>query len=226
MGLAHTTPLLCAESDKIGKIIDLSNQKIGRLYVCYQSPISDKYGHKLWICKCDCGNIKSVTTSDLMNGRTTSCGCFQKERRVQRATIHGMTGSSLHNTWKHMKDRIYNVNCADYNNYGGRGITLCKEWDHDFMAFYNWSIAHGYKDDLTIDRIDNNGPYSPENCRWVNRTVQNNNRRSCRIYSYNGKTMTLQQWANQMGVSRSCLDCRLKRGWSVEKTFSTPKLKH
>lgn len=155
---------------------------------------------------------------------------FSKEEQWRRgisgknnpAYKHGMKGTRLYNIWHSMKQRCYRKNNKDYERYGGRGIRICSEWLNDFKAFYNWSILNGYADDLTIDRIDTNGNYEPDNCRWVSVKVQNNNRRSCKLIEYNGEVHNLSQWSLLLGINEITLGARLNKGWSVERAFTEP----
>ena len=156
------------------KVIDLTGKKFGRLTVIKQDKESKR---TKWICKCECGNIKSVYACHLKDGSSTSCGCFQKEKVKQSNSKHGYTKTSLHNRWKTMKQRCCNKNDKNYKNYGGRGITVCDEWN-DFENFKNWALLNGYEQGLQLDRIDNNKGYSPDNCRWCKASVNNHNRRN------------------------------------------------
>lgn len=115
-----------------------------------------------------------------------------------------------------MKKRCYNKNASNYKNYGGRGITMCDEWRNDFITFYNWSMENGYQDNLSIDRIDNDKGYSPSNCRWTDRTTQNNNTRHNVYLTYNGKTQTMKQWSDELNTPISTICCRKKRGYNDE----------
>lgn len=134
----------------------------------------------------------------------------------------GRTNTRLYRIYNNMKNRCYNERSNSYKNYGGRGITVCDEWKNDFKAFYDWAITHGYRDDLSIDRIDNDKGYSPDNCRWVTNYVQSNNTRRNNLITLNGETHTLKEWADHFGISEKTVRDRLKRGWSVGKSFTIP----
>lgn len=121
-----------------------------------------------------------------------------------------------------MKTRCYNKNFMYYCNYGGKGIKICDEWKNDFSKFYKWAINNGYKEGLTIDRINNDGNYEPLNCRWVTRKKQNNNMNKNIIINYNGKKQTISEWADELNLSRIALYYRIRRGWDVEKALTTP----
>lgn len=157
------------------KLIDLHGKKYGRLQVL---EIAGKKGcETTWLCKCDCGNSVIATGGNLRAGRTQSCGCYNSEQSRKRRLKHGLTGKRLNRIWKNMKTRCYNPNSNNYKYWGARGITICDEWRDSFEKFMKWALANGYQDNLTIDRINVNGNYEPQNCRWVTMTVQNNNRR-------------------------------------------------
>lgn len=160
----------------MSKIKDLTNQKFGRLTVIKYYG-SNKNSRALWLCKCDCGNEKVVIGNSLLCKLTFSCGCYNKEAASKRRIKHSMSYSKLYKVWQGMKTRCYNPKFMYYCNYGGRGITICDEWLNDFKAFYDWAINNGYKEGLTIDRINNDGNYEPSNCRWITRAEQNRNQR-------------------------------------------------
>lgn len=136
--------------------------------------------------------------------------------------IHGESRTRLYRIWKRMRQRCSNPKDPAFCNYGGRGISVCEEWNESYHAFRDWALANGYRDDLTIDRKDNNGPYSPENCRWATKVVQANNTRANHLFEVNGEVHTLAEWSKILGIHHTSLLCRLKRGWSIEETFSKP----
>ena len=138
---------------------------------------------------------------------------------------HGKGKTRLYHIWKSMRQRCTNPKCINYHNYGGRGITVCTKWD-DFIRFEIWAIKSGYKDNLTIDRIDLNGNYCPENCRWVTYKIQNNNKRGNRLIEFNGEIHTLSEWSDIVGIEMPTLWGRLKRGWDIERTLTSPLRKN
>ena len=196
---------------------DLSNQKFGCLI-----PLSvDKnknYKKTHWICKCDCGNITIVSTCDLTSGHTKSCGCLKFKSKNQK---HGMKNTRIYNIWCSMKQRCNNKNCSVYKSYGAKGISVCPEWNSNFISFYNWSISNGYKDNLTIDRLDNSKGYSPENCRWATAKQQARNRISNIIIEHNGESKILIEWCEKYNVRYSTVYDRLValRNKNEEITF-------
>lgn len=132
---------------------------------------------------------------------------------------HGKHGTKLYITWKHMKSRCYNKNDKDYYNYGEIGITVCDEWRNNFQAFYDWSINNGYQDDLTIDRINNNGNYEPINCRWSDRKTQSRSRKYNNYYTIDGVTHCLSEWCEILNLNYRMVYMRLRRGWTIEKAL-------
>ena len=152
-------------------------EDLGALYPTESSKQKRRYG----IYKCGfCGTEFKARTSYVKFGKTKSCGCYNKRRASETHKTHGLTETRLYRVWLNMKDRVFNIKHKQYNDYGGRGITICDEWKNDFMSFYNWAMSNVYSDDLSIDRIDNNGNYCPENCRWTTPTLQMRNQRKRR----------------------------------------------
>ncbi len=208
--------------------IELTGQKFTRLRVLSVTNQRDSHGAVKWLCKCDCGNEKVVSSRLLRSGQTKSCGCLNTELRMQRGRdgkIHGKTGTKLYNVWAGIKRRCYNQNQQKYKLYGARGIIMCDEWKNDYAAFERWAVNNGYKEDcdLSIDRIDNDGNYEPDNCRIVNRYIQANNTRLNNLLTYKGVTKTMAQWGRELGFPSYLLGLRITRyGWSIEKAFETP----
>lgn len=162
----------------------IAGQTFGRLTVLYfANKGTDR--HYIWHCRCECGTECDVSGSDLRSGHTQSCGCLQRERAAKTSTMlshtHGMSKTRLYHIWDGMRYRCKSSKSKCYPHYGGRGITVCEEWQNSFEAFSAWALTHGYQDDLTIDRIDVNGNYTPENCRWATVAEQNRNKRKKRI---------------------------------------------
>lgn len=204
------------------KLIDLTGQRFGKLVVI-QRHIDPSKKYTLWECKCDCGNEAIVRANRLMHGRTQSCGCLRAESNYKKKTTHGQSGTNLYAVWNSMKGRCYNRNNINYKRYGGRGITVCDEWRYSFESFLAWSVSTGYVDGLTLDRIDNNGIYSPDNCRWVTTAVQNNNRNVSINITYNGKTQNLSEWCKELHLPYLRVWQRItKYGFTFEEAISEP----
>lgn len=198
------------------KLIDLTGQRFGRLVVIERADNSAD-GRARWLCRCDCGQSKTVLGEHLKKGRTKSCGCAKSESSSKRFKKHGGRNSKLYRIWSNMKDRCNNPDCKVYSDYGGRGIKVCKEWIDDFSAFQKWALANGYKEGLTIDRKDNDKGYSPDNCRWTDRKIQGNNKRNCRYITYKGQRKTVAEWSEITGIPHETLLYRLNHGWETER---------
>lgn len=194
---------------------NLEGKRFGRLVAIEMAGYTEKDKKILWKCRCDCGNEKIVRARGLTSGHTRSCGCLASEYIKEKLTTHGKCHTRLHNIWKSMIERCTRKTHEAYHNYGGRGITICDEWKK-FEPFYEWGIANGYDDKLTLDRIDVNGNYEPSNCKWSTYKEQGNNRRTNTLMTFNGETKTQSMWADETGISYDVISHRLKRGWSVQ----------
>lgn len=198
-------------------INQLVNQRFGKLTVLRRAERNSKSGNAMWVCKCDCENIVTVIGSHLRSGHTTSCGC----NRISERSM-GHSKDRLYRTWSGMHNRCYDPTHDRYKWYGGKGISICDEWQ-DFMTFRTWALANGYNDDLTIDRIDSDGNYRPDNCQWVDMKVQANNRNNNRVLQYKSKKYTATQLAEAHGMSPHTVFNRLKLGWTVDQIVNTPE---
>ena len=182
----------------------------------YISPSGGK--HKRVLCKCDCGNEIIVLREHVVSGRQKSCGCLKK--RNGKVT-HGMTGTKIYRVWANMISRCCNQKLKSWDNYGGRGITVCDEW-RNFQNFMDWSFKNGYSETLTLDRIDNDKGYSAENCRWVDEFVQANNKRNNHIVEYNGERLSIKQWSDKTGIPYKTLHRRIVAlHWDIERAINT-----
>ena len=197
---------------------DIANQKFGNLTALYPAFSVKKYG-VLWACSCSCGSPMTVlaSTNQLIFGSKKHCPDCGNES-------HGLTKSRLYHVYIAMKRRCSELKDPAYNNYGGRGISVCDEWKNSFIAFKDWAIQNGYKDKsgLSIDRINNDGNYEPSNCQWVSKRIQDNNKRTNNYHTINGQTKTLTQWADEYQISVSTLRFRLRRGIPFETALTTP----
>lgn len=181
------------------------------------------------LVKCSCGKVKEVYYKHLKSGASKSCGHDKKERMQNigrkncKYTDFNVANTRLYRIWSNMKKRCLNKKNQAYFRYGGRGVTICNEWLNDFMNFYKWALNNGYKDNLTIDRIDVNGNYEPYNCRWATYKEQANNRRkeiTSRYLTYKEKTQTVTEWCKEYNINYSTLSCRInKLKWNDEKAL-------
>lgn len=216
----------------MGKFIDLTGQKFGKLTVIKREKNIRKNDGSIisrWMCKCDCGNETIVYSSFLKNGHTKSCGCLQKKNATKKFTKHNLSKSRIFKTFMSMKRRCYTKSQTAYKYYGARGIKVCAEWldkDNGFINFYNWAMQNGYTDDLTIDRIDVNGNYEPSNCKWVTMKEQANNRRNNIYIEYRGEKHTISEWSRLVNLSYKTLYGRYSRGCKIEDIFYKGKFKN
>lgn len=207
----------------MGKFVDITGQKFGRLTVIKRVENSTD-NRPQWLCKCECGRETKARGYGLKRGKILSCGCYhiEKAREIGKSkSIHGLSETRLYRIWHDMKNRCYSKKHKSYNNYGGRNIIVCEEWLNDFKAFYDWSMQNGYSDNLSIDRKDTNGNYTPNNCRWADKETQQNNKRNNHYITYNGKTQTVSQWAKETGIKTKTLLARINDyHWSIEKALT------
>lgn len=196
----------------------LAGRDFGRLHAI--GAIGRTFGNTIYLCRCTCGNWKLVRDYELKRD-TRSCGCLRRDL----LTKHGGTGSKLYGVWNSMRGRCERPTDQSFKNYGARGIRVCPEWSADFDAFRSWALNNGYQPGLTLDRIDNDGDYTPENCRWATRKQQANNSRANVLVEYHGELLTLQQASETSGISYTCLKKRRDRkpGITEEELFRAPK---
>lgn len=196
------------------KIDDFVGKRFGKVVVLsFKS--KGVYREPLWCCKCDCGKEFVTSAYRLVAGRTKTCGCSRR--------IHKLTNHPLYGIWINMRRRCHDAKSDNYYRYGARGIHVCDKWFADFKAFYDWSMENGYKKGLTIDRIDNDKGYSPDNCRWVDYKTQARNKRNNHLLTYGGVTKTLQEWSYEYKIHHATLYQRItKLGWDIEKALTTP----
>lgn len=196
----------------MGKFIDLTGKKFGRLTVLERLP--NETNNAKWRCKCECGNFVEVLALNIRSGNTKSCGCL--------SATHRMTHTSTYKEWENMKSRCYIKSSSRYERYGARGITVCDRWRDSFEAFYEdvSMLPHFGEKGYSLDRINTNGNYEPSNVRWADRITQANNTSTNHFETYNGKTQTIAQWAREYNINSTTLRCRLKAGWSMEKALT------
>lgn len=204
---------------------DLTGKRFGRLKVIkraenYVSPSGNCCSQ--WLCQCDCGNTTIVATSSLTLGITSSCGCKSIETTKELCTTHGMTHTRIYHLYYSMRARCYNPEATSYKKYGAKGITVCSEWlgENGFINFYNWAMANGYEEHLTLDRIDGTKGYSPDNCRWATYKEQANNTKATVFLTYKGETKPASEWSEITGLSQGCITQRKNRGWTDEECLT------
>jgi hypothetical protein len=180
----------------------------------------ERNGHKRYLCKCDCGNYTVVRDTRIRNHETKSCGCISKEHLIEYNTKHGLSNSPLYIIYQGMMSRCYNPDLDGYHRYGGRGIKVCDEWLSDIENFIKWGKESGFKKGLTLDRIDNDGDYEPNNCRWVTSKIQSRNTVRNNRYSIENETRTLIEWCELHSINYRTVKSRLSRGWSFEDAMT------
>lgn len=200
--------------------MEMIGKKFGKLTVLELNEKDERKG-VYYFCKCDCGCEKSINKYNLIKGKSKACGYCRESPNKK----HGLSNTRISSIYRGMKDRCFNPNNYDYKHYGGRGITICEEWlgENGFMNFVFWSNDNGYREDLTIDRIDNNKGYSPDNCRWATRREQANNTRRNTFYEHNGEVHTISEWSRISGVRPENIIHRIQSGWKFEDAISSAK---
>lgn len=209
-------------------LLDLAGQIFGRLTVIKVLPKDPNKRDRYWECLCSCGGTCVVSRSDLRSGDTKSCGCL-KIINARGPKKHGFASQNkkahpAYTVYLGMKARCHNPNHKAYKDYGGRGIYVCDEWLNKPEVFCIWALSSGYQSDLTIERIDNNGPYSPENCRWATVAEQNNNTRKVKWYEFDGKKVRWETIEYLSVVSRETFRRRINAGWEIREALTTPTL--
>lgn len=175
-------------------------------------------------CICDCGNLKEVRADMLTSGNTKSCGCLLKEYYTKEKRTHGDTHTRLYSIYNNMKNRCYNESYPSFHRYGGRGIKVCKEWLLDYESFKRWALLSGYSDTLTLDRKNNDGDYSPDNCRWATRKEQSRNTSSTHLVEYKGETKSLVEWCELLDMPYKNVNYVLNNGLrDIEDIFQSYK---
>jgi len=190
---------------------DLTGKRFGKL-IALKRAGSDKHRKALWLCECDCGKKIVVSANHLQRAAVKSCGCL----------FHGESRTRLWIIWSGMRERCSTPSCSGFANYGGRGIEVCDEW-HDYTTFKKWAIENGYEPNLTLERLDTNGNYEPQNCCWATVKEQNENKRNNRYLEFNGEKHTVAGWAKKLGINPVTLHDRLyKLHWTVERALTEP----
>jgi hypothetical protein len=206
------------------KALDLKGNRYGRLVV--QKRVgSTSNGKSLWECRCACGNTVEIIGSHLTTGNTVSCGCVRRERTGELNQTHRLSKHPLYEVWCGMKARCYQENHVAFGRYGGKGVRVCKEW-LSFENFYKWSISNGYSKGLTIDRIDSDGDYEPNNCRWTTYLQQGRNTSRNHLVTVNGISKPLSVWSEENGIKYGTILSRIRKGWDERDAVTVPPLRN
>lgn len=197
--------------------VEIGN-RYGKLVVIAEAP-PDRYNKKV-VCRCDCGTEKEFHLGNLVRGKTKSCGCGISEANSKRMTTHGSRHTRLYSIWTNMKTRCHNANTRSYQDYGMRGIKICDEWSEDFTKFEAWAHSNGYQDNLTIERVNVNGNYEPENCTWIPAEEQSNNKTNTRRVELNGIEDSMKGWCKRLGLKYKVVhQAMMKHGENPKDTI-------
>lgn len=196
---------------------DLKGKTFGKLTVIGRS--ENINNRTMWECLCECGNITIVEAYQLKSGATKSCGCLRHE---SHNSTHGLSKTRLFSIWSKMVARCTNKNNPAYKWYGDRGINVCNEWKNDFVAFYSWAKNNGYHDELTLERIDVNGNYEPNNCKWIPLNEQPLNTRKTKYLTYHGERKTVSEWSKITGIKKNTILNRMRSGYTDEECIDVP----
>lgn len=219
-GLTQSCGCYHKDQTSLANRVDLTGQIFGRLTVL--RPLDIRRGGEIcWECQCKCGEMAIIRGYLLQTGATTSCGCFHREQTSKINFSHGKSTTRIYKIWTNIISRCYREHNINYDNYGGRGITVCDSWRNSFEAFYK-DMGEPPSDRHSLDRIDNNGNYTPLNCRWADTYQQANNSRKNRILSANGVSHTMAEWSRILGISYNTIKSRISYGWGDERILTTP----
>lgn len=202
-------------------------KNIGKVYgeLTVLEFVSSRPGSATYKCECSCGTVKNFFIGNLRQGKTTSCGCLARELTSKRSKTHGERFSRMYRTWTNIKSRCYNRDVSSYKHYGAKGITMCSKWVNSYEAFRDWSLANGYRDDLSIDRIENSKGYTPDNCRWADATEQSRNRDYAWHITIDGVTKHAKDWCREYNVNYKTACTRKYRGWDHGEAVTTNSAK-
>jgi len=214
----------------MGSFVDLTGRIFGRLVVAgtfERRPYTKKGQNRtFWLCACSCGKQKQIASGQLLGNVARSCGCLRNEKSGARRRTHGKSGNPEYQVWKNMRRRCYSPTASGYANYGARGIAVCNRWLGK-QGFANFLLDMGPipSPKYTIDRIDNDGNYEPQNCRWATRLEQGRNKRRNRLVSHEGKTLAISEWSEITGVNRRTIAARLDKGWTASEALTLPVMR-